>query len=62
MRSGPTAEPCSGSAAKDVRTDRYVSGDGKRPIETLRELFVRNPWNNSAAEKFVALLDVQVRS
>ena len=43
-------------AAKDVRTDRFSTGDGKRPVETVLEMLERNPWNNAQALKVAKAL------
>jgi len=43
-------------AVKDVVTDRYAVGDGKRPVETVLELFERNPWNHPKAKVLATLL------
>lgn len=44
-------------AAKDVRTDRLTDKiGGTEGGESLIELFKRNPWNNSLAQKFVEAL------
>lgn len=43
-------------ARKDIRTDRYAQGDGKRPIETVLELALRNPIKNPQLTKIAKAL------